>query len=59
MAALPPTRESLLRELDQDGVSGEFLRQYLLCRRTLSTEDLRVLWDAVVGKAQGLLPVAT
>ena len=48
---LPP-RTRLLRELDRDGASGEFLRQYLLCRRELTPEDLRVLWDAAVGRAR-------
>ena len=43
----------LLRELERDGASGEFLRQYMLCRRELSSDDLRVLWDAVAGRTQG------
>ena len=45
-------RARLLRELDRDGASGEFLRQYLLFRRELSTDDLKALWDAMVGRTQ-------
>jgi hypothetical protein len=48
-----PIRTRLLRELERDGASGEFLRQYFLCRGSLSVDDLRVLWEALVGRAQG------
>ena len=54
---LPP-RARLLRELDRDGASGEFLRQYLLYRRELTTEDLKVLWNAVVGRSQSAFQLA-
>ena len=52
-AADLPIRTRLLRELARDGASGEFLRQYFLCRGSLSVDDLRVLWEALVGRAQG------
>ena len=48
-----PIRTRLLRELERDGASGEFLRQYFLCRGDLTSDDLRVLWDAVVRRTQG------
>ena len=54
---LPP-RARLLRELDRDGASGEFLRQYLLFRRELSTDDLKALWDAMVGRTHFALQLA-
>ena len=47
-----------MRELERDGASGEFLRQYLLCRRELTVDDLKALWEAVVGRSQGVIPLA-
>ena len=52
-------RTRLLRELERDGASGEFLRQYFLFRGHLSFDDLRVLWEAIVGRTQGRHLLAT
>lgn len=38
-----PARVRLLHELDRDGASAEFLRQYFLLRRELSPADLRTV----------------
>ena len=48
-----PIRTRLLRELERDGASAEFLRQYFLWRSSLNSDDLRALWDAMLGRAQG------
>ena len=54
-----PVRARLLRELERNGASGEFLRQYMLWRRELSVDDLKALWEAVVGRAQGAIQFAS
>ena len=53
-----PVRVRLLKELNRNGASGEFLRQYLLWRRELSVEDLKALWEAVVGRSLSAIPLA-
>jgi hypothetical protein len=57
-AANVPVRVRLLEELKRGGASGEFVRQYFLWRRELSVEDLKVVWEAAVGRAFGVAPVA-